>query len=260
MALFNLTELRARLAPGQRLIGLDPGAKTIGVALSDVALTLASPYGSLPRIRLRPIADDDHGDRAQGGGGRAGGRAAAVDGRQRRAGGAGGARLGAGAVGDDRAAGGDVGRAAVERGGEPHADAARPTSAASGGRGWWTGRRRRGCCRRRWTPAGTPRRDKARIAQASTGRMPAIDRAGRPTPGTENTDASDFVLLRLLALAPPGVATWARSVRRPGRAQEGDRRDDRVAPAGPMPWPSRSPSGKSAARAGRRWRSPPCWR
>jgi putative Holliday junction resolvase len=57
MALFNLTELRGMLTPGQRLIGLDPGAKVIGVALSDVSLTLASPYGSLPRIRLRAIVD-----------------------------------------------------------------------------------------------------------------------------------------------------------------------------------------------------------
>jgi putative Holliday junction resolvase len=57
MALFNLRELRGMLAPGQRLIGLDPGAKVIGVALSDVSLTLASPYGSLPRLRLRSNAD-----------------------------------------------------------------------------------------------------------------------------------------------------------------------------------------------------------
>jgi putative Holliday junction resolvase len=57
MALFNLTELRGMLVWEQRLIGLDPGAKVIGVALSDVSLTLASPYGSLPRIRLRAIAD-----------------------------------------------------------------------------------------------------------------------------------------------------------------------------------------------------------
>jgi putative Holliday junction resolvase len=57
MALFNLRELRGTLARDQRLIGLDPGAKVIGVALSDVSLTLASPYGSLPRIRLRAIAD-----------------------------------------------------------------------------------------------------------------------------------------------------------------------------------------------------------
>jgi putative Holliday junction resolvase len=57
MAVFNLTELRACLAPEQRLIGLDPGAKVIGVALSDVSLTLASPYGSLPRVRLRANAE-----------------------------------------------------------------------------------------------------------------------------------------------------------------------------------------------------------
>jgi putative Holliday junction resolvase len=56
MALFNLPELRARLARGQRLIGIDPGRRTIGVALSDVSLTLASPYGSLRRGKLRDNA------------------------------------------------------------------------------------------------------------------------------------------------------------------------------------------------------------
>jgi len=52
MALINLSELRAGLGPNERLIGLDPGAKTIGVALSDVRLLLASPYGSLRRRKL----------------------------------------------------------------------------------------------------------------------------------------------------------------------------------------------------------------
>jgi putative holliday junction resolvase len=52
MAVFNLTELRAGLARNQRLIGVDPGARAIGLALSDVSLTLASPYGSLKRGRL----------------------------------------------------------------------------------------------------------------------------------------------------------------------------------------------------------------
>jgi putative Holliday junction resolvase len=56
MALFNLTDLRACLAREQRLIGLDPGAKTIGVALSDVSLTLAGPYGALKRGKLRANA------------------------------------------------------------------------------------------------------------------------------------------------------------------------------------------------------------
>jgi len=39
MALFNMTDLRARLTRGQRLLGIDPGSKTVGLALSDVTLT-----------------------------------------------------------------------------------------------------------------------------------------------------------------------------------------------------------------------------
>jgi len=56
MALLNLRDLRAGLARNQRLIGLDPGARTIGVALSDVRLTLATPYDSIKRGRLRDAA------------------------------------------------------------------------------------------------------------------------------------------------------------------------------------------------------------
>ena len=56
MALFNLRDLRATLTRHQRLVGLDPGERTIGVALSDVGLSLASPYGSIKRGRLRDNA------------------------------------------------------------------------------------------------------------------------------------------------------------------------------------------------------------
>lgn len=56
MALLGIRELRERLARNQRLIGLDPGSRVIGVALSDVGLSLASPYGSLRRRRLRDNA------------------------------------------------------------------------------------------------------------------------------------------------------------------------------------------------------------
>ena len=56
MPVFNLTDLRAALPRGQRLIGLDPGSKLIGVALSDVLLMLASPYGSLKRGKLKANA------------------------------------------------------------------------------------------------------------------------------------------------------------------------------------------------------------
>lgn len=52
MAIINLKDLRAALPRHARLIGLDPGTKTIGVALSDVTLMLASPYGSLRRGKL----------------------------------------------------------------------------------------------------------------------------------------------------------------------------------------------------------------
>jgi putative Holliday junction resolvase len=56
MPVFNLHDLRAALARNQRLIGLDPGSRTIGVALSDVGLSLASPYGSLRQGKLRNTA------------------------------------------------------------------------------------------------------------------------------------------------------------------------------------------------------------
>jgi putative holliday junction resolvase len=56
MPLFNMRDLRGRLQPGQRLIGLDPGARIIGVALSDTSLLLASPYGSIRRNKLGQVA------------------------------------------------------------------------------------------------------------------------------------------------------------------------------------------------------------
>jgi putative Holliday junction resolvase len=56
MPIFNLSDLRATLPRDHRLIGLDPGARTIGVALSDVSLMLASPYGSIKRGKLRANA------------------------------------------------------------------------------------------------------------------------------------------------------------------------------------------------------------
>eukprot|EP01031_Cornospumella_fuschlensis_P052309 gene52309-63942_t len=52
MPLINMADLRALLPRHARLLGLDPGAKIIGLALSDVTLMLASPYGSLKRAKL----------------------------------------------------------------------------------------------------------------------------------------------------------------------------------------------------------------
>ncbi len=55
MPIRNPAELPGILRPGQRLLGLDVGTKTIGVALSDVSRTIASPLEVLRRGRL---ADD----------------------------------------------------------------------------------------------------------------------------------------------------------------------------------------------------------
>lgn len=52
MAIRNLTDLKTRLRPGQRLLGLDLGSKTIGLALSDPGLTVASPIGTIRRTKF----------------------------------------------------------------------------------------------------------------------------------------------------------------------------------------------------------------
>jgi putative holliday junction resolvase len=52
MALFTMADLRASLPAGARMLGVDPGSKVIGLALSDVSLMLASPYGALKRGKL----------------------------------------------------------------------------------------------------------------------------------------------------------------------------------------------------------------
>lgn len=47
MAVVALDELE--IAPGHRLLGLDLGEKTIGLALSDTSLSIASPFETLKR-------------------------------------------------------------------------------------------------------------------------------------------------------------------------------------------------------------------
>ncbi|HVE23698.1 MAG TPA: Holliday junction resolvase RuvX [Acidocella sp.] len=56
MTLFNLAEFSRQLAPNARLLGLDPGTKRIGVALSDVGRRIASPYTVLARAKLKQNA------------------------------------------------------------------------------------------------------------------------------------------------------------------------------------------------------------
>ncbi len=52
----TVEELAARLRPGQRLIGLDLGEKTIGVALSDALLMTATPLETIRRSKFTPDA------------------------------------------------------------------------------------------------------------------------------------------------------------------------------------------------------------
>jgi putative pre-16S rRNA nuclease len=56
MLLSDPRELRAAIAPGSRLLGLDVGTKTIGLALSDTRRVIASP---LETIRRRGRFRDD---------------------------------------------------------------------------------------------------------------------------------------------------------------------------------------------------------
>ncbi|MBP2290854.1 Holliday junction resolvase RuvX [Azospirillum rugosum] len=48
----TLPELAARLGRGQRLLGLDVGTKTIGLAVADPNLVVASPIGTLRRTKF----------------------------------------------------------------------------------------------------------------------------------------------------------------------------------------------------------------
>ena len=53
--LTDIAGLCAHLGPRQRILGLDVGSKTIGLALSDPALGLATPLSTIRRTKL---ADD----------------------------------------------------------------------------------------------------------------------------------------------------------------------------------------------------------
>lgn len=52
MALLPAAELTARTGGEARLLGLDLGSKTIGLALSDVSRTIATPFDTLRRTRF----------------------------------------------------------------------------------------------------------------------------------------------------------------------------------------------------------------
>lgn len=52
-----LIDLAARLPRFARLVGVDPGTKTIGVAVSDVERRIASPVETIRRVKFTPDAE-----------------------------------------------------------------------------------------------------------------------------------------------------------------------------------------------------------
>ncbi len=58
MVVADLTSLREVLPPNQRLLGLDVGDKTIGLALSDPGLSVASPVATIRRTKFTADAKE----------------------------------------------------------------------------------------------------------------------------------------------------------------------------------------------------------
>jgi putative Holliday junction resolvase len=52
MAVMTLAELKAVMKSHGRVLGLDLGSKTIGLALSDVMRTIATPYDTIRRTKF----------------------------------------------------------------------------------------------------------------------------------------------------------------------------------------------------------------
>jgi putative Holliday junction resolvase len=57
VSVVTLADLKQKLSPGQRLLGLDLGEKTIGLALSDTMATIATPMETLPRGKFAKDAE-----------------------------------------------------------------------------------------------------------------------------------------------------------------------------------------------------------
>ena len=53
MTIRKPADLLDGIGPGKRLLGLDLGTKTIGLALSDVGRMIATPYETVKRTKLR---------------------------------------------------------------------------------------------------------------------------------------------------------------------------------------------------------------
>ena len=54
----DINEIKSALKKGERLLGLDLGSKTIGIALSDTRLTIASSMETIKRIKFTKDAEN----------------------------------------------------------------------------------------------------------------------------------------------------------------------------------------------------------
>ena len=52
MAIRNISELKSLIKPGDRVLGLDVGSKTIGIAIADGSLTVATPLETIRRSKF----------------------------------------------------------------------------------------------------------------------------------------------------------------------------------------------------------------
>ncbi len=57
MSVRNISELKSLIKPGDRLLGLDIGSKTIGLAIADGTLTVATPLETIKRTKFTKDAD-----------------------------------------------------------------------------------------------------------------------------------------------------------------------------------------------------------
>lgn len=63
----TLSDLKAAMGRDQRLMGLDLGTKTVGLALSDVSRSIATPFETIKRVKFTKDAEallaavDKHG-------------------------------------------------------------------------------------------------------------------------------------------------------------------------------------------------------
>ena len=56
--IIELKDLQELIDPGMRLMGLDVGEKTIGLALSDTLITIATPFETIPRTKFTKDAEN----------------------------------------------------------------------------------------------------------------------------------------------------------------------------------------------------------